>query len=286
VKITESSDCGKEVKMKNESAFASDPDTVKCIKACAIKTFERFGFGFGVEVEFSSGIPESLGNKCALINSTVLASLGLITKKYGRIQNACIFKDLRTDKFSKDKLMEIEGRIISDSEILRISKDVIKEQNLTSECPLEDLYASYYGGFFVADNKENKILRFGENENLRIMILESDKKTKKYSANKNTLKNETEIAFNEALKGNLYTSMNLNALICAGIYGGNFEAVKSALDAGALSCSLSGNSFSDVSVAVSRDNEVKEKIMECWGVFEGKLIESESNNEKAKLTEI
>lgn len=259
-----------------------ESDLIKCLRKSVDKVFERFGCDYGVEVDFSSEVPYNLGFKCSLINSAVLASIGLIAKKSGRIYNSFVFKNLREDKYSRDKIPEVNGKLICDSEILSICSDVVSELNLASECPLEDLNASYSGGFYVADNNKNKILRFGGNESLYAFVLVPGEINKKNNFVESILKNEADIVFGESLKGNLYSAMNLNSLICASIYGGNFEAFNSALGAGAEACSLSGGVF----VAVFRDESIKNKIRDKWSFFGGELIETEANNEKANLTEI
>jgi len=259
-------------------------DVVKCLRKSVDKVFEKFGCDYSVEVDFTSDVPNGLGFKCSLINSAVLASIGFVAKKSGQILNSFVFKDLRDDKYSKDKILKIDGRFISDSEIFGVCLDVVKELNFTSECPIEDLNASFFGGFYVADNNVNKILRFGGNESLHAFVLLPDNINKKNSFVKHILKNELDVAFNETLKGNLYLATNLNSLIymCIRAYDWNFEVFKGALSAGVKCCSLSNGVF----VAVFKDESIKDTIRSKWGSFGRKLIETTTNNEKANLMEI
>ncbi|MBU4201701.1 MAG: hypothetical protein KKB85_00950, partial [Candidatus Altiarchaeota archaeon] len=88
------------------------------------------------------------------------------------------------------------------------------------------LCASLFGGFFVTEGK--KILRRGEMENLQAVVLASKG---------GNLKPATDIAWQEALKGNLYQAMRLNSSL-----SGNDDVMQKMLGKGALTVATSGNS--------------------------------------------
>jgi len=64
-------------------------------------------------------------------------------------------------------------------------------------------------------------------------------------------KNEAEVIFTEALKGNLYTAMKLNGLLY------DKELIKKALSLGAITATVNRNG---VLIALSRDKKTAERI--------------------------
>lgn len=119
-------------------------------------------------------------------------------------------------------------------------------------------------------------------EQLNVIVLIPDTE-KKYSGSFDTkriklFEREMTVIWNEALKGNLYTAMTLNGLLHSAVYGHNTEIIIKALESGAIAAGLSGTG--PAVVALTRDID---KIKDSWGQFDGKIIETRINNERAKI---
>jgi len=93
------------------------------------------------------------------------------------------------------------------------------------------------------------------------------------------LSREVNIAWDEALSGNLYTAMTLNGMLYCATTKNNTEIPLEALNAGAIAAGLSGKGPSVV--ALTRDNV--DKIRDAWKQFGGEVVVTKVNNEKARI---
>ena len=93
------------------------------------------------------------------------------------------------------------------------------------------------------------------------------------------LSREVNIAWDEALKGNLYTAMTLNGILYSATTGNNAGIALAALNAGAIAACLSGTG--PAVAALARDNigEIRDE----WKQFGGEVITAGVNNEKARI---
>lgn len=185
------------------------------LKKLAGETLKFFGFEENLEIKVREKIPEGLGGKEALSLALVFAVSGALARKYGSIN------ELKIDKYLKEQFLIINGIVVDKEKLLDICSKKLK---------FEKLAASFYGGFVVTDNEKRKILRRGEMEDFFLLLKKlKNRKMKQIKF----FENELERAWNEALKGNLYQAMKLNALICEN------EETKKMLGSGALTVSLS-----------------------------------------------
>ncbi len=164
----------------------------------------------GILIEIDNGIPpkSGLGGNEAI---AVAAALALAAEK-GRVM------ELQLDKFLRTQVFETGDGFVN-------KKDLVETMAVPG-MSFARLCASLFGGFFVTDGEN--ILRRGEMENLQAVVL---------AGKGGNLNPATDIAWQEALKGNLYQAMRLNSSLC-----GNDGLMQKMLDKGALTVATSGNS--------------------------------------------
>jgi len=168
----------------------------------------------GIIININSEIPPKagLGEDEAISVAADLALAGLAADREGSVM------ELQIDKFFRTQIVEINSRFLN-------KKELIEEMHIAG-LNFARLCASLFGGFVVTEGK--KILRRGEMEDLDAVILIPKKN--------NPANIEMDLAWQEALKGNLYQAMRLNSSLC-----GN-EFMHKMLRAGALTVTSSGSS--------------------------------------------
>jgi len=164
----------------------------------------------GILIEIDNKIPpkSGLGEDEAI---AVAAALALATQK-GRTM------ELQLDKFLRTQVIETGDGFVNKKDLVEVM--AVPGMNFARLC------ASLFGGFFVTEGKS--ILRRGEMENLQAVVLTSKG---------GNLKPAIDIAWQEALKGNLYQAMRLNSSLL-----GNDELMQKMLGKGALTVATSGSS--------------------------------------------
>ena len=267
------------VELKDGSSVtAINVSEPKLVETCVKNTLKLFNYNYGATIRIESEIPIARGLKSssAVANAAVLATVGALAKKHGGI------KMMRIDKTKSIQQLVIGDELIKDETILDISVNSAKEAGVTITGALDDVAASYFGGFVVTDNSKNKIMRKGEMEDLSAVIFVP--KEKSYTKDVNVEKmrvyaREVDAAWNLALQGDLYTAMTLNGQIYSTALELPADIASAAMDAGAIAAGLSGKGPSVV--AITKGNT--DKILNAWGNLGGKLIETKVSNEKAKV---
>ena len=145
----------------------------------------------------------------------------------------------------------------------------------------DDATACYFGGFTVTDNYARRLIRKERApDNLyAIIILPSN--TQRGDVSK--LRNLSELfsdAFSFAESGQYWKAMKLNGLLASAALSSSYVPVMAALEHGALSASISGNGPSIAAVAYQ---DAVEPIIGEFSKFDGKIIVSKVNNEKASV---
>jgi len=248
------------------------------VETCVKRVLELFDYKYGAEVHVDSGIPIARGLKSssAVANAAVLAAFGALAKRHGQI------KMLRIDKELSRQQLLIAGEAVKDENVLEISVSSAKEAGVTITGALDDAAACYFGGFAVTDNLKNKIMRRGQMEKLSAVIYVPEEMafTKDVDVAKTkAFTREVDTAWNLALTGDLYTAMTLNGLIYSAALGHPGEIAAAAMEAGAVAAGLSGKGPSVV--AITKGNP--DRILDAWSGLPGKLMETKTNNEKAKV---
>jgi len=241
--------------------IVSDPsESTMLIEKTVRKVLEHFGLSgkFGAEVKTWSNIPIARGLKSssAAANAIVLATVAALQKE------------------------------VDDMTVINLGVDGALEAKVTVTGAFDDACASYFGGIVVTDNFKRKIIkRFKAPENLKVLF--HVPQTKSYTSRVNVERMKAvaplvRTAYKEALKGNFWHALTLNGLIYSFALGYDPSIALDALMAGAMAAGLCGKGPA-ITVVAAEDKVdlVKEVLMK----YEGEVIETEINHEKAKILE-
>ncbi|HIE34463.1 MAG TPA: shikimate kinase [Candidatus Altiarchaeales archaeon] len=236
-------------------------EDTKLIENCAKRVFRYFDVYYGADIETESEIPIAKGMKSssAAANSVVLATIGAIMKEKSVL-------------------------IPRDDTIINLGVDAAIDSNVTITGAFDDASASYFGGFVITDNEKRAIIKRGKMESLNVLMFIPDEKiyTKDVDVRRTKLlKEEIEITWKEALRGNIFGAMKINGILYSSLLKQNSEIALAALESGAIAAGLCGTG--PAVAALVRENP--EQIKEKWDKFKGKIIETKTNNEKARIIE-
>jgi shikimate kinase len=207
-------------------------------------------------------------------NATVLATAGSLAEKYGEI------REIRLSKKERRQELVIKGRVVDPLELVNIGVDSALQAKVTVTGAFDDATASFFGGYTITDNRERRILRSGDMESLNAVILVPGKKsyTIKVDLSKIPLiQNSVQAAWEMAMKGELYTALTLNGFLHAIALNYNPEIQLEALKAGAIAAVLSGKGPAVIALARGSTKKIKKALSQ----FEGKIIETKTNNTQA-----
>jgi shikimate kinase len=170
---------------------------------------------------------------------------------------------------------------IDDLAILEVAARSSLEAKVSLTGAYDDATACYFGGFTVTDNYSRRLIRKERApENLyAIIILPSN--TPRGDVRK--LRNLSDIfidAFSFAESGQYWKAMKLNGVLTSAALSSSYMPVMAAMEHGALSASISGNG---PSIAAVGYEDTVEPIVDALSKFEGKIIVSKVNNEKANV---
>src|SRR5919107_6389546 len=170
---------------------------------------------------------------------------------------------------------------INDYTILEVAARSSFQARVSLTGAYDDATACYFGGFTVTDNYSRRIMhKERAPENLcAVIILPYD--TARGDLRK--LKNLSDIfndAFRFAESGQYWKAMKLNGILASAALSSSYTPVMVAMEHGALSASISGNG---PSIAAVGYQEAVEPIVDALSKFEGKIIVSKVNNEKANV---
>ncbi|HEX2558103.1 MAG TPA: shikimate kinase [Nitrososphaera sp.] len=143
----------------------------------------------------------------------------------------------------------------------------------------DDATACYFGGFTVTDNYSRRLIRREEAPESLNAIIFLPRGTSRGDVHK--LSNLSDL-FNDAFKlaeaGEYWKAMNLNGVLASAALSSRYLPIMAAIEHGALAAGISGNGPSVAAVAY--DDEV-EDIKSALSKFEGRIIVSKINNQKA-----
>ncbi len=230
------------------------------MELCTRHVMDYFGVDYGIKIETESNIPIAKGLKSSSVaaNAVVLATVDAVLRE--------------NPGFRKP----------GDLSIINLGVDAAVDARVTITGAFDDASAAYFGGYVVTDNVKREILRAGEMEPYRVLLFipEGRVYTIKVDVNRTKLlEREVLIAWEEALKGNIYPAMNLNGVLYSTTLNQDPNIALSALKAGALASGLCGTG--PAVAALVRDNP--DKIRGEWQQFKGDIIEARVNNVKARV---
>jgi len=241
--------------------IVSDPsESTMLIEKTVRKVLEHFGLAgkLGAEVKTWSNIPIARGLKSssAAANAIALATVAALQKE------------------------------VDDMTVINLGVDGALEAKVTVTGAFDDACASYFGGVVVTDNFKRQIIkRFKAQENLRVLFYVPQTKSYTGSVNVERMKAVAPLvktAYREALKGNFWRALTLNGMIYSFALGYDPSIALDALMAGAVAAGLCGKGPA-ITVVAAEDkvDRVKEALMK----YEGEVIETEINHEKARILE-
>lgn len=168
---------------------------------------------------------------------------------------------------------------IDDYGILDASTRSSLEAKVSMTGAYDDATACYFGGFTVTDNYSRRLIRKEKApENLYAIIMLP---TNSSRGNIHKLRNFSDLfidAFELAESGQYWKAMKLNGVLASAALSSSYAPALDAIEHGALSASISGNG---PSIAAIGYEDTVEQIVEALSKFDGRIIVSRVNNEKA-----
>lgn len=169
----------------------------------------------------------------------------------------------------------------NDYEILEVAARSSLEAKVSLTGAYDDSTACYFGGFTVTDNYSRRLIRNERAPDNLYAIILLPSNTSRGDVSK--LRNLSDIfidAFRFAESGQYWKAMKLNGVLASAALSSSYTPVMAALEQGALSASISGNGPSIAAVGYA---DAVESIVDALSKFEGKIIVSRVNNEKANV---
>jgi shikimate kinase len=143
----------------------------------------------------------------------------------------------------------------------------------------DDSSACYFGGFVVTNNRTHEIIHHQEAPQSLSVIIFIPNATRRGNMSKvDTMSNLFGEAFKFATAGEYWKAMNLNGMLLSTSLSAQYEPVLKAIQGGALAASISGNG---PAIAAVSNEENMEDIKAAFAKFNGSVIVSKINNEKA-----
>lgn len=254
-----------EAKSKNNSISCSNDVGAdsELMELCVEKVFKHYNISkdeFGIEVKTKSSLPmaSGLSSSSASSNAIVKAVSSVISDEF----------DLRP---------------LDDLEIINMAIDASLDAGVTITGSFDDATASYFGGVVVTDNKKREFIIKEKMQDYPILVYMPNFYSKSGDSNPERMKllaPLVETAFEFAKQKNYLKALNLNGLIYSATLGFDSTIAIDALQAGAIASGLSGTGSSFV--AVVNDNSIDD-VKEIWGKYEGKIIETNVDNEGCVL---
>lgn len=170
---------------------------------------------------------------------------------------------------------------INDNAILEVAALSSLEAKVSLTGAYDDATACYFGGFTVTDNYSRRLIRKERApENLYAIIILPSSTTR---GDVRKLRNLSDIfidAFRFAESGQYWKAMKLNGVLASAALSSSYAPAMAAMEHGALSASISGNG---PSIAAVGNEDAIEPIVGALSKYDGEIIVSKVNNEKANV---
>jgi shikimate kinase len=170
---------------------------------------------------------------------------------------------------------------INDNTILEVAALSSLEAKVSLTGAYDDATACYFGGFTVTDNYSRRLIRKERApENLYAIIILPSSTTR---GDVRKLRNLSDIfidAFRFAESGQYWKAMKLNGVLASAALSSSYAPAMAAMEHGALSASISGNG---PSIAAVGNEDAIEPIVGVLSKYDGEIIVSKVNNEKANV---
>lgn len=168
---------------------------------------------------------------------------------------------------------------IEDSAVLDHAVLASLDAGVTTTGAYDDSTACYFGGFVATNNRTREIIYHERAPADLSAIIFLPKATRRGEIFKlNIMSDLFGEAFKLASAGEYWKAMNLNGMLLSTSLSAEYEPVIRAIQKGALAASISGNG---PAIAAVSYNENIENIKAAFAKFNGSVIVSKINNEKA-----
>jgi len=253
-----------EVKLTDEpyvirAEIASEPkESTVLMEKAVTRVLQRFNMekSFGAKVKTWSNIPIAKGLKSssAAANAVALATAAAA------------------------------GKALDDLEVVKLGVDAAFDAKVTVTGAFDDACASYFGGVLVTDNFNREIVkRLHLTKDLTVLFHVPPQKV--YSADSNmsrlrTVKSLVQVAYDQALAGNIWEALTLNGLIYCSASGYDTSIAIDALAAGAVAAGLCGKGPAVTAVTVKCKVDSVKAALQKYG---GEVLQARLNQEKARV---
>jgi len=234
------------------------------MEICVRKVLQKFDVDTGIRIQTSSTLPvaSGLSSSSATSNAVVMATYQVL-----------VGEGL------------VEENSLSDLDMVNLAIDASLEAGVTITGAFDDASASFFGGLTITHNPRREILHSSQMEEQNILIYMPNRKSPTAQsdvARMKLLAPWVKLAFQEALRGNIYHALTLNGILYSAALNFNAEIALDALDSGALAAGLSGTGPSFV--AIVPDSSL-DKVKEAWSFYPGKVISTGVDNVGTKVVE-
>lgn len=221
------------------------------MEICVRNVLEKFNVQTGIHIQTSSTLPvaSGLSSSSATSNAVVMATY------HALVDGGMVSPDS-----------------LNDYDIINLAIDASLEAGVTITGAFDDASASFFGGLTITHNPKREILLSRQMEQQNILIYMPNRKSPTAQsdvARMKLLAPWVKLAYQEALKGNIYHALTLNGILYSAALNFNAEIALDALDSGALAAGLSGTGPSFV--AIVPDNAL-DRVQEAWSSYPGKII--------------
>lgn len=170
---------------------------------------------------------------------------------------------------------------IDDMAVLDAAVRASLDAKVTITGAFDDATACYFGGFVVTDNYARKLVRREKAPDNLYAVIFLPRNTPRGDVSK--LRDLSDLfmdAYQLAEAGEYWKAMKMNGVLASAALSSSYKPVLAALEKGALAAGTSGNGPSIAAVAY--EDEV-EDIKYAFSKFNGKVIVSKVNNQKASV---
>jgi shikimate kinase len=173
----------------------------------------------------------------------------------------------------------LAGEKVDDVAVLDAAVRASLDAKVTITGAYDDATACYYGGFVVTDNYARKLVKREEAPDSLYAVIFLPNNIPRGNVRKlGDLADLFMDAYHLAEGGEYWKAMKLNGVLASAALGTTYKPVLAALEQGALAAGISGNGPSIAAIAY--EDEI-EDIQNAFGKFNGKVLTSKVNNQKA-----
>lgn len=173
---------------------------------------------------------------------------------------------------------EFDLKPLDDLEIINMAIDASLDAGVTITGSFDDATASYFGGVVVTDNAKRQFIIKEKMDNHDILIYMPNFHSKSGDSDVGRMKVMAplvETAYEFACKKDYFKAINLNGLIYSSALGFDTSIAIDAIKAGALASGLSGTGSAFFAIV---DEDSKNDVKDSWRDYEGRVIETEIDN--------